>query len=263
MKAKIIIGVIVLLAVAIGISYLPKTERSSTNSKMLDNGNSTPIVTVDPLNYLEIANGYFAMPDTDEAIPGIVIVHENRGLRQEIKDTADQLAKEGYMVLAVDLLGKIVDTQEEARTLTANFDQVKGIENMQMAVKFLRDQGATKIASLGWCFGGKQALALATSGEKLDATIVYYGTNMPTDKESLKPIEWPVLGIFGDADQLIPLSKVDEFRESLKSLGIKNEVYVYPGVGHAFANPSGPNYAPEATKDAWSRTLTFLATHLK
>ncbi|EKD64767.1 MAG: hypothetical protein ACD_50C00309G0018 [uncultured bacterium] len=168
------------------------------------------------------------------------------------------------MVLAVDLYkGQVVETQEEARTISSSFDQEEGIENMKAAAAYLRDQGATKIASLGWCFGGRQSVAIAISGEPLDATVVYYGGNMATTTEDLEPINWPVLGIFGDQDQAIPVEMVQEFESSLNTLGVENEIYIYPGVGHAFANPSGANYAPEETKDAWEKTTSFLKKHLQ
>ena len=86
---------------------------------------------------------------------------------------------------------------------------------------------------------------------------------MATTTERLAPIEWPVLGIFGDQDQAIPVETVRGFEMSLNALGIDNEIYIYPGVGHAFANPSGANYAPEATKDAWGKTIAFLEEHLR
>jgi carboxymethylenebutenolidase len=86
---------------------------------------------------------------------------------------------------------------------------------------------------------------------------------MATSVEELEPINWPVLGVFGDQDQAIPVETVKEFESSLNSLGVENEIYIYPGVGHAFANPSGQNYAPEETMDAWEKTLNFLNTHLK
>ena len=119
-----------------------------------------------------------------------------------------------------------------------------------------------KIASLGWCFGGGQSLRLALA-EKLDATVIYYG-NLVTNEDDLSRINWPVLGIFGEQDQSIPVTTVKEFESSLNKLGIKNSINVYPGVGHAFANPSGASYAPEATQDAWKKTLEiFLDTNLK
>lgn len=267
-KALIIIVIFILAAGALYFWQKKSTpvvsQKQVTNGQMLQGNNTTPITAESNVQYFTETKGYFARPEAQGNYPGIVMIHENRGLRQEIKDMADQLAKEGYMVLAVDLYkGKVVETQDEARALSSSFDQQTGVANLRAAASYLREKGATKIASLGWCFGGRQSVALAISGEKLDATVVYYGGNMATTTEELKPIKWPVLGIFGDKDQAIPIEKVKEFETSLNTLGIENEIHIYPGVGHAFANPSGMNYAPNETKDAWSKTLNFLNKHLK
>lgn len=269
-KKHLIIGLIVILFVGLFVfqNRFSKTDNSSLNQErnvdMLQNGNQTPITSKTDLEYFPGAKGYFVRPEQEGNYPGVVMIHENRGLRPEIKMTADQLAKEGYVVLAVDLYnGKVVETQEDARALSSGFDQKTGVENMKSAVKYLREQGVSKIASLGWCFGGRQSVELSISGEKLDATIVYYGGNMATTTDRLAPIKWPVLGIFGDQDQAIPVKTVKEFETSLNTLGVDNEIHIYPGVGHAFANPSGANYAPEATKDAWGKTTAFLEKYLK
>ena len=233
----------------------------------LSSGQSKPATPLsvsieENVEYFPGVSGYFARPEGAGSYPGVVMIHENRGLRPEIRTAAEDLAKEGYMVLAVDLLGSPVESQEEARSLTANFKQEEGIQNMRAAAAFLRNQGATKVGSWGWCFGGRQSLELAMSGEKLDATVVYYGGGMATTTERLAPITWPVLGIFGDEDRAIPVEMVRDFETSLNTLGIENEIHIYPGVGHAFANPSNANHAPAETADAWAKTLDFLDTHL-
>ena len=89
------------------------------------------------------------------------------------------------------------------------------------------------------------------------ATALYYG-NLVTDQEELSKIKWPVLGIFGNQDQSIPVDQVRLFEETLNATSVPNEIYVYDGVGHAFANPSNDNYAPQETSDAWEKTLAFL-----
>jgi carboxymethylenebutenolidase len=71
-----------------------------------------------------------------------------------------------------------------------------------------------------------------------------------------------VLGIFGDQDQSIPVDSVKQFEQALNEIGVINEIYIYPGVGHAFANPSGDNYAPKETADAWEKTLAFLDKYI-
>ena len=96
----------------------------------------------------------------------------------------------------------------------------------------------------------------------LAATVLYYGTPLVTDKQALSNIKWPVLGIFGDHDQANPLPLINTFKAALDNDGITNEVLIYKGIGHAFANPSGANYAPQQTADAWQKTLTFLSKYL-
>lgn len=262
---KLITVIVLVLAAGSLVWWNVEREMSGpvSNSAMLENGNETPIITESDVEYFPGARGYFARPESEGDYPGVVMIHENRGLRPEIRDTADQLAREGYLVLAVDLLGGVAEDQEGARALTADFDQETGVENMQAAVAYLRAKGAMKIASLGWCFGGRQSVALAISGEQLDATVVYYGGGMATSTEALAPIAWPVLGIFGDQDQAIPVAMVRQFEASLDALGVENEIHIYPGVGHAFANPSGMNYAPEETRDAWAKTIAFLDRTLR
>ena len=244
--------------------YLAQTTTAIKNADMMQANTTTEVVVTENVEYFAGAKGYFVKPKEPGTYPGVVMIHENRGLRPEIKQTAETLAKEGYMVLAVDLFeGKVVEEQTEARALTAKFNQATGTANTRSAVAYLRSQGADKIASLGWCFGGKQSVELSVSGEKLDATIVYYGGGMATTTQRLATVQGPVLGIFGDKDQIIPVATVNTFEASLNTLGVSNEIYIYPGVGHAFANPSGVNYAPAETMDAWKKTLTFLSSSLK
>lgn len=266
MKKLSLIVIVLFIAVGIwlGLNKNYFNNKQTKNAEMMrPTDNQTQLIKQDNVEYFANAKGYFVRPEKVGNYPGVVMIHENRGLRPEIRDTAETLAKEGYLVLAVDLLGGTAEDQTGARTLTSKFNQGTGVANMKAAVTYLRQQGAEKVASLGWCFGGRQSVELAISGEKLDATVVYYGGNMATSVEKLSPIKWPVLGIFGDKDQAIPVEMVKTFETSLNTLGIINEIYIYPGVGHAFANPSGANYAPKETMDAWEKTLKFLKANLQ
>lgn len=213
------------------------------------------------VEYATGVTGYFARPKAAGAYPGVVMIHEWWGLNDNIRQMAVELAQRGYAVLAVDLFGEVAATPDEARRLTSGLVQDRATENLRAAVRFLRDRGAERVASLGWCFGGGQSLRLALA-EPLQATVIYYGS-LVTDESSLRALRHPVLGIFGDRDQSIPVDSVRKFESALNKLGTTNEIFVYPGVGHAFANPSGANYAPEETKDAWAKTAGFLDKYLK
>ena len=254
---KNIILVIIIVGVAILVYiYMKKDNGEIKNLEMLSR-EGVAVIGKD-IVYFGNVRGFYAYPKKEGEYPGVVMIHEWWGLNDNIKDMAKELAKEGYRVLAVNLFGKVATTPDEARAQTATLNQAKVLENLKAAANFLRQAGASKVASLGWCFGGRQSVELAISGAKLDATVVYYGSGLATTVDKLKPIKWPVLGIFGSKDQSIPTETVRTFELSLNTLGIKNEIYIYPGVGHAFANPSGMNYAPEETKDAWAKTLAFL-----
>ena len=97
--------------------------------------------------------------------------------------------------------------------------------------------------------------------DDLDATVIYYG-QVTADEEELRPVNTPILGLFGEADQGIPVSSVRAFEESLGRLRKEHEIYIYPGAEHAFANPTGNAYDREAAEDAWQKTLVFLDRHL-
>jgi carboxymethylenebutenolidase len=266
---------------AISSSSKNVTELIKSNGK-----NSSLTLENKTINYFEDATGYLVYPiskttsslvesnistNDNNTFPAVVMIHEWWGLNQNIKDMAETLAKEGYVVLAVDLYnGQVANTPDTAQNLVSKVrdNPSESINNLQHAVKYLaslENVNSSKIASLGWCFGGGQSLQLALNTEPeypLAATVIYYG-NLVSDQESLSKIKWPVLGIFGDQDQSISVESVKQFEDTLNANGITNEIYIYKGVGHAFANPSGDNYAPKETQDAWEKTLSFLKKYLK
>lgn len=223
------------------------------------------------VTYYDNVSGYLATPHSNistsnKALPAVVMIHEWWGLNGNIKEMADQLANEGYVVLAADLFnGSVAVNPEEAGQLASvvRDNPSNAITNLQSAVRYLASLegvNSSRIASIGWCFGGGQSLQLALNTEPgfpLAATTLYYG-NLVTDQQELSKIKWPILGIFGNQDQSIPVAQVRQFEESLNATSVPNEIYVYDGVGHAFANPSNDNYAPQETSDAWEKTLAFL-----
>ena len=235
------------------------------NVDVLKNGDTSGIETQE-VNYGP-AVGFLAKPKKEGVYPAVVMIHEWWGLNDNIKEMARSLAAEGYVVLAVDLFeGKVGKDANEARELTTKVrnNMARAITNMKAAVEFLKKQSNVNkelIASMGWCFGGQMSLQLALN-EKLAATVIYYGS-LETNATKLSVIKWPVLGIFGSLDTSIPVASVKEFEKSLNQLNIPNEIHIYEGVGHAFANPSGANYAPQQTKDAWEKTVEFLNKNLK
>src|SRR5919112_1817971 len=249
---------------------IPTIMTISSVSNNFNTSSNMQTIQNTTVNYYDNASGYLVYPvlnpnNNTQKLPAVVMIHENRGQNDNIKDTADLLSRQGYVVLAVDLFeGEVTADPNRAMELSSAVRNNPGIaiENMKSAVRYLtslENVNGSRIASLGWCFGGGQSLQLALNSEDhpLAATIIYYG-NLVNDTQALSKIKWPVLGIFGDQDQSIPVDSVMQFQQALNEIGVTNEIYIYPGVGHAFANPSGDNYAPQETADAWKKTLAFL-----
>ncbi|HEY4832054.1 MAG TPA: dienelactone hydrolase family protein [Waddliaceae bacterium] len=224
------------------------------------------------VQYFENVMGFYVEPADVADAPGVVMIHEAWGLNENIKNYARKLAGEGYRVLAVDMFGEIFDsdinsaaddaTRQKVFAKIQGIDQDKATANLRAAVGFLRQRGAKKVGSIGWCFGGAQSLQLAVSGEKMDATVIYYG-RLFTDADKLSKITWPVLGIFAALDAHITPAMVKDFETALKSLHVTNEIIIYPNVNHAFANPTGQNFSPTESADAWIKTIRFFKENLK
>jgi carboxymethylenebutenolidase len=256
----------------------PSTVTNVTDLTRSDVSNAGVELENRTVDYYDQAKGYLVYPITsnenqtindNNTLPAVVMIHENKGLNDNIKNMASLLARNGYVVLAVDLFkGEVTTDRNRSSELTQDVRDNQDIAtaNLKSAVKYLAslpNVDAEKIVSLGWCFGGAQSLQLALDSQDhpLAATIIYYG-RLITDNATLANIKWPVLGIFGDQDRSIPVDTVKAFELALNSNDIPNEIYIYKGVGHAFANPSGENYAPKETQDAWQKTLSFLKKHV-
>jgi carboxymethylenebutenolidase len=215
----------------------------------------------------ETVQGMIYSPEGKGPFPGIVVIHEWWGLNDWVKEQASKLAGEGYVALAVDLYrGKVASSSDEAHELMRGVPEDRAARDLHAAVEFLKSQPNVKkdrIASIGWCMGGGYSLDVALAEPTLAATVINYG-HLATDENSLKKINAPILGLFGGQDRGIPPDDVHQFEKSLKALGKKVDIHIYPDAGHAFENPNNKTgYRAEDAADAWKRTTEFLATTLK
>ena len=244
------------------IHVLPDYEKNENNNSEIFALGNLEVESTD-VSYFGNSKGYLATPTVEGQYPGIIMIHEFWGLNDNIKQMAEKLASHGYVVFAVDLYdGQVGTTADEARQLRSSFEQSQWTENMNAAVSYLENNYASpSIGSIGWCFGGGQSLQLALSNDNMDATVIYYG-QLVTDAEELSKIEWPMLGIFAELDNGIPPETVNQFESALNEAGVENDITIYPGVNHAFANPSGDRYAPDESMDAWQKTLSFFDENL-
>lgn len=215
----------------------------------------------------ESVSAFLVKPEGPGPFPAVIVLHEWWGLDGWIKDQARALAKEGYAALAIDLYrGRVTAKQEEAHQLMMGTPMDRQLRDMKGAFAYLsgrNDIVKSRIASLGFCMGGRNSFTLAVEEPALAAAIVYYGAP-PTEASSIARIKAPILGNFGGDDEGPSPAQAKEFEAAATKVGKTVDVKVYPGAPHAFANPNNPwnGYRKDAANDAWARTTSFLRRYL-
>lgn len=208
---------------------------------------------------------YLARPSTGEAAPGVIVIHENRGLTDHIKDVARRLAKAGYIALAPDLVSKAGGTARftdsaQVSTFLAQTSGDEHVANLLEAIKALKSAGARdRLGAVGFCFGGGLTWRLATESRELLAAAPFYGP--APDLAKVPNIKAKVLGIYGGNDARINAG-IPALREAMDKARVSYEVQVYEGANHAFHNDTGANYKKDAAEDAWARTLRLFKVNL-
>lgn len=215
----------------------------------------------------ETVQGMLYTPSGKAPFPAIIVIHEYWGLNDWVRKQASNLADQGYVALAVDLYrGKIATTPDLAHELMRGVPEDRAQRDLHAAFQFLASQPNVRkdrIGSIGWCMGGGYSLDVALQEPTLAADVINYG-RLATDPEALKKINAAILGLFGGKDQGIPPDDVHKFEQTLKKLGKRVEIKIYPDAGHAFENPNNKQgYRAEDAADAWKRTVDFLAATLK
>jgi carboxymethylenebutenolidase len=211
-------------------------------------------------------SGYLARPVGSGPWPALFVIQEWWGLDQQTRNIADRFAAEGYLAFAPDLYeGELADMGDSGRamTLVQKYGPAAPAKLAQ-AYDVLRGRPdvSGKLGSVGFCFGGRMSLSLGVS-RPVDAVCTFYGGGMQQVFDQLGQLRAPVLGLFGDADQSIPVGTVEEFDQILTQLKIPHEIKIYPESGHAFFRDLDPTvYRPEASADAWERVKKFLKANL-
>ena len=229
-------------------------QRLSTSSVEYDSPNGTGKV-----------RGYLALPKKRSGrLPGVLVVHENRGLNPHIEDIARRVALEGYVAFAPDALtplGGYPGDEDKARELFGKLDQAKTREDFVAAVKYLEKypECSGKIGVMGFCWGGGIANMLATRVSELRAVVPFYG-NQPAAEDVAK-IKAPLLIHYAEKDERINAG-IPAFEAALKANHVKYEMFTYPGTQHGFNNDTTPRYDKAAATLAWQRTMDFFKKNL-
>ena len=210
--------------------------------------------------------GYLARPaDASGALPGVVVIHENRGLNPHIQDVARRLALEGFVALAPDFLspqGGTPEDEDQAREMIGQLDPAQTLQNAVAAVDFLEAHEAAsgEVGVVGFCWGGALANQVAVNVPDLGAAVPFYG-RQPTSEEAAR-IEAPLLLHYAGLDERINAGIAD-YEQALKEAGVDYTIHIYEGANHAFNNDTNAaRYDKEAAELAWSRTIEFLKQHL-
>jgi carboxymethylenebutenolidase len=211
-------------------------------------------------------------PERSGPAPVVVVIHEIYALTDWIRAVADQLAAEGFIAIAPDLLSgkgpegggtESVDRQEAVR-LIRDLEPDEVTRRLRSAAAYATGLPAATedVAAVGFCWGGSTSFRVATEWPELDAAVVFYGSSPPS--RALSRIQAPVLGLYGGDDARVNAT-VPEARETMEALGKAYEVNIYEGAGHGFLrNRSGRDGANRrAARAAWSRALSFLQDHLE
>lgn len=213
-----------------------------------------------------VMQGYYARPAViDHKLPGVVVVHENRGLNPYIEDVTRRLAVAGFIAFAPDALfplGGYPGNDDDGRKMQRERDPREMVEDFSAALDFLaaHPDCTGTVGITGFCFGGGMVMRLAVERPDLDAGVAFYGRH--PSKEEAADIQAPLMIHHGELDERVNASWPD-FKKGLDDAGKPYVQYVYEGANHGFHNDTTPRYDQEAAELAWSRTIAYFTEHLE
>ena len=213
---------------------------------------------------------FSATPDEPSGA-GIVILPDVRGLYRFYEELALRFAERGHAAIAIDYFGRTagVEKRDDDFEYMPHVGQTtsEGIQaDVAAAVARLREDGASAIFTVGFCFGGRHSWLAAGGGHGLAGAIGFYGrpgvgrdgSTGPTQQAA--ELKAPILALMGGADEGIPVDVVREFERALEEAGVEHEIAIYDGAPHSFFDRKFEEFA-DASADAWDRTLAFVAQH--
>ena len=248
------------------LSFVSPNYIDSITVKEDDPRLDSKMITYDsPKGGLKIDGLLSIQKNTKDKLPGIVVVHENRGLNPYIKDVGKRAALEGFISLAPDALtplGGYPGNDDEGRTMQRKRDRLEMLEDFIAAYNYVKNHKncTGKVGVVGFCFGGWISNMMAVQISDLGAAVPYYG-RQPND-EMAAQITAPLLLQYGDLDKRVNAGWPD-FEKVLKANNIEHTAHFYPNANHGFHNNTTPRFDKEAADLSWKRTITFFNEHLE
>ncbi len=220
-------------------------------------------------------HSFVAYPERTDKAPVVIVIHENRGLNDWARSFADQLAEQGFIAIAPDLISNTVDGVEKT-TDFENTDAARSAiyalnpDNVTADIFSVLEYSKTikagngKVSIVGFCWGGSQSFRFATNAQQqIDAALVFYGTG-PTNEDEYSDIKAPVYGFYGGADNRVNAT-IEDSEKAMKNYDKKYEYEIYEGAGHAYMrqgdNPELPKADPNviARNSSWERIVSILS----
>ena len=240
---------------------------TSLNPNLVGEHQPEPQDVVIPADGAEL-KAYLSRPAGLSTAPGIVVIHENKGLMPYVRDVADGLASSGYIAVAPDLLSReggtdsFSDPENEVPPKLREIPRERHLADVQAVVDWLKDQpGVSGLGIIGFCFGGGIVWRMVTSSPDLKAAVPFYGANPPL--EDVPNINAAVYGVYGALDERINPG-IEPITEAMKNAGKTFESKVYRYAVHAFHNHTNRAiYNAAAARMAWADAVRWLDTHLK
>jgi carboxymethylenebutenolidase len=248
---------------AAATALLPVLENNYARADILPEGD--PRIITQNLDYAG-GKGYIATPNAAGKYPGVIVIHENRGLNPHIKDVARRMAAEGFAALAPDYLAELGGTPEDADQArdmigTLKPEGIAAASSAALATVKANAASNGKSGAMGFCWGGGTVNALAVADSGLSAGVAYYG-RQAADADVPK-ITAPLLLHYASLDERINAG-IPAFEAALKAAGKPYELHIYEGANHAFNNDTNAaRYNKEAADLAWGRTVEFLKRHVR
>lgn len=251
---------------AAALGLLPFLEGSNTEAQVV--AKDDPRLHVEDVKYLGETGdmlAHFARPKGDEKLPGVIVIHENRGLNPHTRDVARRVALEGFLAVAPDACSPLGGTPEDvdaARAKMQELDAETTVKNFVAAVKYLKThpQSTGKVGCMGFCWGGGMTNQVAVNAPDLNAAVPFYG-RQPAADDVLK-IKASVLCHYAGLDERVNAG-IETFEAAMTKAGVEYKIYMYEGAAHAFFNDTSTRYHEEAAKLAWKRTIAFFNKKLK
>lgn len=250
------VGLVIFLAGSIAIDFAVGTERiNAVTNTTMPGQNGGPDV-----------RAYVATPPGEGSFPVVIMIHEFYGLNESIVGKVEGLAQEGYLVIAPDTFrGSTTAWIPRAiyQVVTNKPEQVnQDLDSVYAWIEAQPNAAVNRIGIVGFCYGGRASLSYSLHNDQLAATVIFYGSPI-TDPQVLRSLPGPVLGIFGGADNSIPVEDVHAFEAALNQAGISNEITLYEGQPHAFVTDMESIRSGGVQGQAWAQMLAFFEKNLQ